>query len=183
MTEGDCKPVFKLVQIENKAKSREAGRPIFEDREYVEIIIPGSKNERPVRPVREQDKERWPDEYRRFKEGQEEAQDGTPLEQWPRMTRSRVYELKAVGVFSVEDLAALTDANLSNIGPDGRELREAAQAFMQADDGEEMRQRVAQAEQAQQQLEKLVAELRADNEELRKNQKKKPGPKTQTEAA
>lgn len=169
MSEDGCKPVFKLVQIENKAKSREAGRPIFEDQEYVEIIIPGSKNERPVRKVREQDKERWPDEYSRFKQGQEVAQDGTPLEQWPRMTRSRVHELKAVGIFSVDDLASLNEANFPNVGPDARELKEKAQAFLAPDDTDALKQR--------------IAELEAENAELRQNQKKKPGRKPKTEAA
>ena len=163
MSEDGCKPIFKTIQRENKAKSRDAGRPIFEDREYVEIIIPGSKNERPIRPVRDEDKERWPDEYRRFKEGQEQASEGTPLEQWPRMTRSRVYELKAVGVYSVEDLAALADSNLTNIGPDARELRNAAQAFLQPDETDALKKR--------------IEELEAENMKLRANQKKTPGRK------
>lgn len=165
--EQDCRPVFKMVPVENKAKSKEAGRPIFEDREYVEIIIPGSRNERPVRRVTEQDKDRWPREYAAFQRNHEQSEDGTPLEQWPRMTRSRVHELKAIGIFSVEDLAGLSDANVKNVGPDGYELRDAAKAFLQGDDTDALKKR--------------IAELEAENAELRKNQRKKPGPKSRAE--
>lgn len=169
--DNDCRPVFKMVPVENKAKSREAGRPIYEEREYVEIIIPGSRNERPVRRVQDEDKERWPREYAAFKRNQEETQEGTPLEQWPRMTRSRVHELKAVGVFSVEDLAALSDQNLANVGPDARELRDNAKAFLGSDDDEKER------------LKARIEELESENEELRKNQKAKPGRKPKSDAA
>lgn len=169
--DNDCRPVFKLVPVENKAKSRESGRPIYEEREYVEIIIPGSRNERPVRKVQEADKDRWPREYAAFQRNHEQTQEGTPLEQWPRMTRSRVYELKAVGVFSVEDLAALSDQNLANIGPDARELRDNAKAFLGSDPGEV------------QELRARIEELEAENAELRRNQKAKPGRKPKSEAA
>lgn len=178
MSDDGCRPLFHTRQVENKAKSREAGRPIYEDVEYVEILIPGSKNERPVRRVNSNDRERWPEAYRRFKDGQAEAQSGTPLEQWPRMSRSRVMELKAVGIATVEDLAAVKDSNLQNIGPDGRELRQNANNFLKAADEDvgEMQNRIKE-------LEAKVEELEAENAELRQNQRKKPGPKPKDEAA
>jgi hypothetical protein len=46
------------------------------------------------------------------------------------LTVSRITELKALNIFSVEDLANVTDGNLGRLGMGGREFREAARTYI-----------------------------------------------------
>ena len=63
--------------------------------------------------------------------------------------------MAAVNVYTVEQLAGISDQNLTYLGMGGRELREAARAFLQASD-------TAQAER----LAGSVETLRTENERL-----------------
>lgn len=125
-------PRFFRKAIENPVRTEKEGRPIFDDYEMVETIIPGDRLTKPVFVVSEEHKRRWPNEYAAFKRGEEIAQSGTPLEHWPLMTTARVAELKAIGIFSVDMLADVSDANLNALGPNARKLREQARAFLAA---------------------------------------------------
>lgn len=136
-----ARPRFHMLPVQNMALSEKEGRPIFEDKEMVEIRIPGDPKISWVGPVTEQQKiegqwvdsrARFPKEYEAFKRGEQVATTGTPLEQWPQpgMTSARVHELKALNVFSVEDLAGITDGNLGRLGMGGRELRESARRYI-----------------------------------------------------
>ena len=169
-------PLFYMRAVENKARSREEGRPIYEDVPYVKILMPGSKDY-PDRKVRDEDKQRWPRAWAAFESGQENAQGGTPLERWNGLSSARLAELQALNIHTVDQLAEVPDGSLNKLGPDGRKLRDQAQAFIQsAGVSEEMAERVKN-------LEARIRDLEAENEELRKNQKAKPGPKPKEEAA
>jgi hypothetical protein len=121
-----------MTTRENKAKSKAQGRPIFDEREMVEIRIPGDKLAVWVGRVEDEHRNRWPELYAAFKRGEERAASGTPLEEWthPLMTRSRVAELKALNVLSVEELAAVSDNVIPSLGMGGRELRTAAAHYL-----------------------------------------------------
>jgi hypothetical protein len=126
-------PRFKTVPTHMDFASKQAGRPIFEDREFVEIFIPGDRHGMAYEPVNDGHKERWPEAYKAFREGKELPVDGTPLANWPNsaLTRSRVEELAYFNIRTVEHLAAVTDTHLANLGMGGRELREAARKFLE----------------------------------------------------
>jgi hypothetical protein len=121
---------FYTEQEEDIVATKAEGRPIFRPVEMVEVRTPGDRYTVGVFPVEDKHRERWHNEYAAFKRGEMQAQSGTPLEMWPIVTTSQVYELKALSIFSVEDVAGLSDANLSRLGPMGRELRTKAQAFI-----------------------------------------------------
>lgn len=101
--------VFRVMAVENHAKSADAGRPIYEDKECIEVRIPGDKDNIIIREATERDKQRFHKHYRAFKDGQGELQIGTPLAAVPWMTRSQVEELAYFGVKTVEQLANLGD--------------------------------------------------------------------------
>lgn len=133
---------FHMLAVKNEARSEAEGRPIFEDKEMVEIRIPGDKHISWVGPVTEQTKidghwvdsrQRFPEAYAAFKRGEQVANTGTPLEQWPnpKLTAARVAELKALNIFSVEDLASVSDSNLGRMGMGARELRNDAQKYIE----------------------------------------------------
>ena len=88
----------------------EAGRPIYKDTAYVMIMIPGDKDNIVRRPVRHNDKMRFPQQWAQYESGKEQVQDGTPLEHWPLLTRAQVEELKFFGVRTVEALSAMPDS-------------------------------------------------------------------------
>lgn len=127
-------PMFFIESVPDEVASASAGRPIFRDEERVEIIFPGNPHTRPVKIVTDVERMKWPDQYKAFKAGQDVALDGTPIEEWPRLKRSQVLELKAVGFFTIESIAAMSDLAMQRIGLGGRQLAELAKAFL--DDAE-----------------------------------------------
>lgn len=134
-------PFFKSVAVKDVAASLEAGRPIFKDREEVEIRIAGDRNFAPVFPAHSMWKridgeeityaQRWPEAYERFKAGQEQVAEGTPLSELPFLTEAKRAELRALKVYTAEALASLDGKNLSNLGADGRALKNQAAAYIE----------------------------------------------------
>jgi hypothetical protein len=108
---------FDMHQRHNQPKSDAEGRPVYDDVEYVRIIVPGDKQNEVHRPASEMDKRRWPRQYADFKSGAREAQSGTPLKEWTAISASQAKELEHFHVYTVEQLANLSDTNIQNIGP------------------------------------------------------------------
>lgn len=136
---------FFIDTIRNPAKSADAGRPIFDEREMVEVLIPGDKNFRPVFPAHDLAEmedgkgrqsrtwaEKYFEAYREFRSGNDRSSSGTPLDELAWLSRARVSELRALGIDSVEQLASLSDRNRSRLGPDARDLMARAQAYIDA---------------------------------------------------
>jgi hypothetical protein len=152
-------PQFFAEPVKLEFRSRQEGRPIFEEREFVRIIIPGDRRSMAVEPVGDEHRARWPKEYEAFKAGREAPVEGTPLKEWPvsAMTAARAEELAFFNIKTVEQLAALNDAQLANLGMGARELRERAKLWLS----------VARSDAAP--LERLQAEnerLASENERL-----------------
>lgn len=120
---------FYLVPKQNEAKSAEQGMPVFEDKEYIELIAAGNSTNIIRRPVYEQDKRMYREEYKLFKEGDSEQIVGTRLSEVPWITRSQVEELMYRKVRTLEGLAEVSDHEC-NV-PGMLELRRKAQAWLQ----------------------------------------------------
>ena len=133
-------PFFKTVAVEDAIASKRAGRPIFKDQEVVEIRIAGDRNFAPTYPAKSMWKrvegdemtyaDRWPDAYARFKQGQEQVAHGTPLSELPFLTEARRQELRMLKVYTAEALASLDGKNLTNLGPQGREMKDQAASYL-----------------------------------------------------
>jgi hypothetical protein len=128
--DGSNHPRFFIDSVQDMVASENQGRPIFRDEERVEIIMPGNPHTRPVARVTEEHKQRWPREYAAFKAGIEVSPDGTPLEEWSILKRSQVLELKALGFKTVEHVRDMDDHAIQRIGMGGRNLKQAADAFL-----------------------------------------------------
>jgi hypothetical protein len=100
---------FLKAEPDEKA-SAEAGRPMFKDTEFVEIMAPGNSTNIVVRPARDTDKTRFRRSYALFKEGLSDILDGTPLTEVPWLSRGQVEELRAMKVRTLEQLADLADS-------------------------------------------------------------------------
>ena len=151
--EGSVHPRFFMEAVISPVASDAAGRPVYVEEERVEILIPSvAAYSVPVERVNQSHIERWPEEYKAFKAGQEPAINGLPLEEWPVLRKGQVLELKALHFRTVEDIADMSDIAVQKVGMGGLQLREAARAFL--DDAE----RVALTEQQARRIDVLTAE-------------------------
>ena len=105
---------FYTKATKNEAKSQEAGRAIFEEQVFINIKIPGDKNNDVNRIAFPEDITRFPIHYERFRKGQEQVI-GTPLNAVPFLNEAQVEEYKALYIRTVEQLAALSDVQASKI--------------------------------------------------------------------
>lgn len=128
---------------QNMKRTREEGRPIFEDAEFVRIRFAGDRNRTLEAPANQpsvrdpQDNTRWltyidrfPDHYKAFKEGRVYRGGGTPLDELPFLTASQRAELRAVNIHDAETLAAMEGEPLKKLGMFGRALKDQAQAWL-----------------------------------------------------
>lgn len=138
--------IFKSIPQPDPFASRKAGRPIFTDLEVCELHFPGDKQHKPVFPAHSfagwgEDEYgnaekityamKYNEQYLRFKEGRAQVADGTPLSELPFLTEGKRMELKALKIYTAEQLAALDGPNLKNLGQGGRTLKDQAQAFIE----------------------------------------------------
>lgn len=100
---------FYMHFLKNEPRSLEEGRPIFDDTEFVKIFTPGDRTNIIDRPVRPSDKIRFSKQYAAFKNNQEVQATGTPLSEWPIITRAMAEELKYLGFQTVEQIAGMSD--------------------------------------------------------------------------
>lgn len=130
---GDEKLYVRFYQHprQDSVASRRAGRPIFKDTDYIEIMQPGNKESVIQRPVTKRDIDRFQIQYQRYKANEDQKAIGTPLEQAPFVTRSQVEELKYMNIFTVEQLAALTDVHAQG-GRGFQTLKQKAQVWLDA---------------------------------------------------
>jgi hypothetical protein len=122
--------------------------------------------------------------YEAWAKGQEEPTSGTPLSQWPAISRAQADHLKGLHLRTVEDVANATDADLERMGMGARSLREKARAYVKAKEGEAvvaeaMAEKDAQIASMAAQLSELTETVR----QLTANMPKRAKPKDVAEAA
>lgn len=106
---------FFMRPKQNAAKTLQEGRPIFEDVPWIEKIVLAGR-ETVERPVTKADMREYPKQWEQFQKGLEQSPDGTPLVEWPAISRSQVEELKHFHIATVEQLAEMSDEAISRMG-------------------------------------------------------------------
>jgi hypothetical protein len=154
-----CRPIFYVEPVLDEAKTQEAGHPVFSEVEFVKIIIPGSRNERPIFRVNENHKKRWPEQYKAFKDGVEYKGDGMPLIEWPQLTKTMVVTLNAIGIESVEELAEANEEGLRKLGGMYLDMKYKAQDFLKNETASS--REIKKLESQNLDLEKRIKELEA----------------------
>jgi hypothetical protein len=164
---------FYIDTIEDPAATAREGVPKFKDVEMVKIMFAGDRNSVLVAPasdtsfcpeLREQIayREQFPRHYAAFKEQRELHADGTPIDQLPGITGSRVAEFKAQKVFTVEALAAIDGTALGKLGMGAREWKMKAQSWLdKAREGAIDSKLAAQNEALQAQLAAMAETIKA----------------------
>lgn len=100
---------------ENKQKSSDAGRAIFDEIPSISIQWPGG--DETVRRIEPQDAHDYPQEYSAFMAGNTPVENGSPLSEWPLMNGSALRELQHMGFKTIEQLAEANDDVKRRIGP------------------------------------------------------------------
>lgn len=150
---------FYFKSVEDKTASKEAGHPMFVEKEYIEIRVPGKRDPQVARPAHAGDKSRFPEHYRRFKDRVEQPETGWPLVEWNGIPRSYVDMLAFHNIKTVEQLASAPDSAVGAIQGCMTFKQKAQEALANAADG-------AQIADRQRELEKENEALRADNADL-----------------
>lgn len=179
---------FFLDAVHMKAESEKAGRPIFEDREFVKIIPIGDNKTEIVKPATEDVKQRFAEEYAVFKRGVEQTFSGTPLNQWPIMTPAIIKQFNHFNVYTVDQLSDLDDIAMNRIGPGTRDWVEKAKAFIaKAQSTAEAQQFAVENERLREELARqreTIGALAAKVEELSAEPRRGPGrPRKEEQAA
>lgn len=114
------------------AKSIAAGREIYEDREFVEILIKGQDKQAVVEEVKQHHKQKYPVAYMAFKQAKELPIVGTPIEQLAGVGPSLAHTLKGLHIRSIEDMAGVGENEivLQAIGMGARDLVKRAKAWL-----------------------------------------------------
>jgi acyl-CoA-binding protein len=120
---------FYFFPVEDTRQSAEAGRPVFVDKEFVEIIAAGNQNNIVRRPVGRMDIDRFPRQYALFKQGDAEQMIGTPLTEVPWVTRAQVEEFAYRKIRTLENLAEMSDAQCN--APGMYDMKNKAKSWLQ----------------------------------------------------
>lgn len=159
--------MFYVMPVKNEFESEKQGRPIYQDVDMVKIMVPGDSTSIVTQAVREDHKSRFPLQWAHFqnKHASDAREIGTPLSTWTRLTVSQVEELKALKIYTVENVAGMSDANLQRIGMIAgmapHAFRDHAIRFLAVSRGDA----VAQAAEARAKaLEEENAKIKADTE-------------------
>lgn len=134
-SEADAALMVKFFHKEREDKSASAkeGRPIFKEVEYIEIRVPGKRDPQVCRPASDHDKQRFPRHYEMFKSRVEAPVEGTPLSEWPQMSRTMAEELSFLHIKTVEQLMAVSDTDISRVRG-GLTMKQKAEAFLKYTD-------------------------------------------------
>jgi len=159
---------FYKKSVKQDIASDEAGRPIFKEFDFVRIMIPGDNLTEIDTYAQESHKQRFPRQWAHYQNQVINHQDivGTPLDQWPQVTRSQADELRGLKFHTVESIADCSDQQLQRIGMvagmSPYNFRLKAKAFLNlANDSAEVAQREAEMQALRAENDKIKAETDA----------------------
>jgi hypothetical protein len=161
---------FEVRAVKNEFETNKQGRPIYYDADYIHIITPGDRNVS-VFPMDESYARRFKKRYEAWKASAESDLriNGTLLAELPWMTKSQIAELNYSNVFTVEQLADMSDANAMKF-MGNNQLRQRAKNFLQAAAGEavhtKLQQELEQRDLTIQTLQKQVDDLKGAFEKM-----------------
>lgn len=167
-----------LVEVEG------AGRPIYDEVDYVATFTPGDPTNIVKRPVwfdrdprnMQAHNNRFPQQWAAYKAGRSQRSAGMPLEHWPVLNSAQVAELRAIHIDTVEMLAELND-DVAMRHPGLVTLKQRAQASIDAAKGGAAVQQLTTKTQEQEReiaaLSAQLVELGKQLQELKANGKAK----------
>lgn len=163
---------FYIMDEYKPFKSAAEGIAIYEPIEMVRISVPGAKTDICVRVKLKDDIDgpshinRFPSQYKAFKDGMEQVPDGTALEMCKFIPSHRVKMLKAQGVHTAEQYANTPDSIIQTLGMGAPRERDLCRTYIGNDDEKTrlVSKALADAAEMKEQMDLMrqqMAELRA----------------------
>ena len=146
---------FFYRDIKMNFKSKEAGKPIWETREFISIMKPGNSKDVSERKVKPLDIERWGTIYNAWKNREKQIQSGTRLEVLPGIEHNKIELCKSLNIYTLEQLISVNEEGVANLGADSRELILDAKRYLQGST-------------AASEMQKEVDEIKIENKALKK---------------
>ena len=155
---------FFKKEVKNNFKSKETGKPVFDRQDFISIIIPGNRAETRERKVVESDKERFAPIWEKYLKNEEIRQDGIMLEMLPGLDEARTALCKDLNIITIEQLAALNETGITNLGYGARDLVAQAKKYLEGTGAvpkleQELREVKEENEQLKDSAEKLQAKI------------------------
>jgi hypothetical protein len=159
------------VKLENE--SIEQGRPIFQEFDFIKILVPGDALTEIDTYVTEGHKTRFPIQWANYmnRQGSEQSFSGTPITEWPQISVSQAEELKGIKFHTVESVANASDQQLQRIGMiagmSPHNFRERAKTFLNlASESADISKREEELTQLREENAKIKAETDAKLAEM-----------------
>lgn len=159
--------------VRNNFKSKEQGIEVGDHQDFIIIICPGQPKSEVRRKATDTDKSQYRQEWAAYQEGKEYQMSGTPIEMLPGLASGMADALKAIYIYTIEQMAELSDLSLQKVGMGGNDIRQRCQAYLSKNN--------AQVASLQSQLDAALAAI-AKLQQGQQPVRKKPGPKPKLRA-
>jgi hypothetical protein len=174
------------IDLADGKRNNDGGVPLFyntatayrkgEDVEYIDevwvkIFNKGDPKNIMERPLREEDKKRWPEHWKAFLANEDPEIDGIPLSDFPKMTPAERARCKQLHLLSVEDLVNYPDGQIKDLGSRGHELQRAAKEFLEYKSG-------ASVQELKDEIEELKRKLASVTDSIKDDSKRSSGSKS-----
>jgi hypothetical protein len=110
---------FYKKSVQQEQESIDAGRPIYKDFDFVQICVPGDTLTEIDTYALQNHKTRFPIQWANYMNRQganDEEVVGTPLSEWPLVSKSQAEELRGIKFQTVESIANASDQQLQRMG-------------------------------------------------------------------
>lgn len=150
--------------VQQEAETLASGRPIYKEFDFVHICVAGDTLTEIDTYVLQSHKTRFPIQWANYqnrigKDDQEVI--GTPVAEWPLVSKSQAEELRAMRFYTVEAIAGASDQQLQRMGMAAGQspysFRDKAKSFLN------LAKKASEIDQREQELESL----RKENEAMR----------------
>ena len=105
--------------VQQEHETQEAGRPIFKEFDFVHICVAGDTLTEIDTYVLNSHKQRFPQQWANYQNRVGANDDqiiGTPVSEWPLVSKSQAEELRAMKFHTVESIAGASDQQLQRMG-------------------------------------------------------------------
>ena len=110
---------FYKKSVQQEQETIDAGRPIYKDFDFVQICVAGDTLTEIDTYALQNHKQRFPIQWANYMNRQganDEAVVGTPISEWPLVSKSQAEELRAIKFQTVESIANASDQQLQRMG-------------------------------------------------------------------
>jgi hypothetical protein len=160
---------FYKKPVHQEQESMDAGRPIYKEFDFVHICVAGDTLTEIDTFALQQHKTRFPIQWANYMNrvgANDQEVVGTPVSEWPLISKSQAEELRAMKFFTVEAIASASDQQLQRMGMAAGmspyAFRDKAKAFLN------LATSSAETDKREQEINALKEELAKKDEETAK---------------